>query len=120
MGRDEFGVTLPEYSKGSHSILPGRSDRWTEQTDLGKDLVPFREITSVSKGLSPIQGLLTPLGVDEMAHRWARHLLRDCLYNLFIFTYDQAIRALKSLLRILGRCNPIEAHLRNLGLDEIF
>ena len=54
------------------AFFPGRSDLWAEHTDLGEDLVPFCEITGVSKSLSPIPSLPTPLGDGETAHRWAR------------------------------------------------
>ena len=70
-------VTLPEYPKDRYCIFPSRSDLWADHTDLGEDLVPFCEITGVSKSLSPIPSLPTPLGGGETAHRWAR-----CLYQI--------------------------------------
>lgn len=72
MSDNEFEVTLPEDPKGSYCISPDRSDLWTELTDLGEDLVPFCEITGVSKSLSPIPSLPSPLEGGEMAHGWAR------------------------------------------------
>lgn len=86
--REAFEVP-PEYPKGNACVLPSRGDPWAELTDLGEELVPFGVIASVSKGLSPLPGLPTPLGR-------ARYLVRDCLYNLFMFVYDWAVRVLRS------------------------
>ena len=74
MSGNEFEITLPEYPKGSYCIFPGRSDLWAELTDLGENLVPFCEITGISKSLSPIPSLPTPFEGGEMAHGWARCL----------------------------------------------
>lgn len=68
-GREPAGVGLrppPWEPGGSYGILSGRSGRWTGCSDLGQELLSFRETASVLEGWGPTRGP-PPLGDGAVA-----------------------------------------------------